>query len=52
MAGGLGSRLKNLTKDIPKPLLKVGSKSIIEHNIDSIKNLVLKIFIYRKAYTI
>lgn len=36
MAGGLGSRLKNLTKDIPKPLLKVGSKSIIEHNIDSI----------------
>tara|TARA_B100002052_G_C15873557_1_gene595873 strand:+ start:1339 stop:2385 length:1047 start_codon:yes stop_codon:yes gene_type:complete len=36
MAGGLGSRLKSLTKDIPKPLLKVGSKSIIEHNIDSL----------------
>ncbi len=24
MAGGLGSRLKELTKDTPKPMLKVG----------------------------
>lgn len=30
MAGGLGSRLKQLTKDIPKPLLKVGDKPILE----------------------
>jgi dTDP-glucose pyrophosphorylase len=34
MAGGKGQRLMPLTKDIPKPLLKVGSKPIIEHNID------------------
>jgi dTDP-glucose pyrophosphorylase len=34
MAGGLGQRLRPLTLDIPKPLLKVGSKPIIEHNID------------------
>jgi dTDP-glucose pyrophosphorylase/CBS domain-containing protein len=30
MAGGLGSRLKSLTVDIPKPLLKVGDKPILE----------------------
>lgn len=30
MAGGLGTRLKKLTKDIPKPLLKVGDKPILE----------------------
>lgn len=30
MAGGLGSRLKQLTTDIPKPLLKVGDKPILE----------------------
>ncbi|HEY3308699.1 MAG TPA: nucleotidyltransferase family protein [Desulfuromonadaceae bacterium] len=30
MAGGLGTRLKHLTKDIPKPLLKVGDKPILE----------------------
>jgi predicted transcriptional regulator len=30
MAGGLGSRLKHFTKDVPKPLLKVGDKPILE----------------------
>ncbi|GAB1448388.1 hypothetical protein MASR2M44_13970 [Bacteroidota bacterium] len=34
MAGGRGERLKPLTDSIPKPLLKVGDKPIIEHNID------------------
>lgn len=34
MAGGKGERLLPLTKKIPKPLLKVGDKPIIEHNID------------------
>jgi dTDP-glucose pyrophosphorylase/predicted transcriptional regulator len=30
MAGGLGSRLKPLTDDLPKPLIKVGDKPILE----------------------
>lgn len=34
MAGGMGKRLMPLTQDTPKPLLKVGSKPIMEHNID------------------
>ncbi len=34
MAGGKGERLKPFTDNIPKPLLKIGSKPIIEHNID------------------
>jgi len=34
MAGGKGSRLLPLTKDTPKPLLKIGDKPIIEYNID------------------
>jgi dTDP-glucose pyrophosphorylase len=34
MAGGRGERLKPLTDTTPKPLLKVGEKPIIEHNID------------------
>ena len=33
MAGGRGQRLMPLTQDTPKPLLKVGDKPIIEHNI-------------------
>ena len=34
MAGGKGSRLHPLTLEIPKPLIKIGEKPIIEHNID------------------
>lgn len=34
MAGGRGQRLKPLTDTIPKPLLKVGEKVIMEHNLD------------------
>ena len=34
MAGGRGQRLKPLTDITPKPLLKVGDKSIMEHNVD------------------
>lgn len=31
MAGGLGTRLKPLTNVLPKPLIPIGDKSIIEH---------------------
>lgn len=34
MAGGKGERLKPLTNETPKPLLKVGHKAIMEHNLD------------------
>lgn len=34
MAGGRGQRLRPLTDTVPKPLLKVGDKSIMEHNVD------------------
>lgn len=34
MAGGEGRRLRPLTEKVPKPLLKVGDKPIIEYNID------------------
>ena len=34
MAGGVGSRLMPLTKDTPKPMLKIGGKPIMEYNVD------------------
>ncbi len=36
MAGGKGERLRPLTLDCPKPLLKVGGKPIIDYNIDEL----------------
>lgn len=34
MAGGKGLRLRPLTEKTPKPLLKVGDKTIIDYNVD------------------
>lgn len=45
MAGGLGSRLRPLTDDVPKPLLKIGNKPLLE--------IILENFIeqgFRKFY--
>lgn len=38
MAGGLGSRLGDLTKDTPKPMLNVGGKSILQGIIEHFKS--------------
>ena len=34
MAGGMGVRLRPLTKECPKPLLKVGGKPVLENILD------------------
>lgn len=36
MAGGKGERLRPLTLETPKPLLKIGDKAIIDRNIDNL----------------
>lgn len=37
MAGGLGTRLGELTRDCPKPMLRVGDKPVLETILDSCK---------------
>ena len=44
--GGLGTRLGNITKKIPKPLIKINQKPFIEHLVNNfarfgIKNIIL-----------
>ncbi|ECK7466509.1 TPA: nucleotidyltransferase family protein [Campylobacter jejuni] len=50
MAGGLGSRLKELTKDTPKPMLKVGKKPILESIVQRLKNQNFENFIFCVNY--
>ena len=38
MVGGLGTRLGNLTKNTPKPMLKVGDKSILQTIVERFTN--------------
>jgi dTDP-glucose pyrophosphorylase len=46
MAGGRGKRLSPLTDNVPKPMLILGDKPIIEHNIDRLISFgIKKIFI-------
>ena len=42
MAGGKGERLRPLTEKIPKPLLPIGGKAIIDYNIDRLINYGVK----------
>ncbi|MCH7966371.1 MAG: nucleotidyltransferase family protein [Thaumarchaeota archaeon] len=54
LAGGLGTRLRPLTNDIPKPMLPLGKKPILEHLIDwtrknGIKSIVLCVSYLRET---
>lgn len=44
MAGGMGQRLRPLTDSLPKPLLRVGEKPILEHGIDRLCTFGIKNF--------
>lgn len=50
LAGGMGTRLKPLTDNIPKPMLNVGSKPILEHIIESFKEFGYYKFIISLNY--
>ena len=38
LAAGLGKRLRPITHATPKPLLEVGGKSLIEHQLERLKD--------------
>jgi dTDP-glucose pyrophosphorylase/CBS domain-containing protein len=50
MAGGRGSRLRPMTDTVPKPLLKVGEKSIIDHNIGRLRSFGIDDFYISVRY--
>ena len=38
MAGGKGTRISSVAKDIPKPMIKIEGMPILEHEIECLRN--------------
>lgn len=50
MAGGYGTRLAPLTNDVPKPMLKVGARPILETIVEQLKSYGFKNLIFSLNY--
>jgi MurNAc alpha-1-phosphate uridylyltransferase len=50
LAAGRGERMRPLTDRVPKPLLKVGDRSLIEHVIDSLARAGYRDLVINHAY--
>lgn len=50
LAAGRGKRMLHLTDDKPKPLVQVAGKSLIDYNIDHIKNAGIKDCVVNLCY--
>lgn len=50
MAGGKGSRISGLVSDLPKPLIKIGSKTVIENEIQCLREQGFHDFIITVAH--
>ena len=50
LAGGLGTRLRPLTDNKPKPMLPVGEKPILEHLVNWVKNNGIKSIVLCVSY--
>ena len=50
LCGGRGKRMGKITNSIPKPLIKVGKKAIIEHKITYYRSQGIKSFIFCLGY--
>ena len=50
MAAGIGKRMLPLTRSIPKPLLQVRGKSLIEYHLDALKSAGVSEFVINVSY--
>lgn len=50
MAGGRGTRISSVTKDIPKPMIKIGNKPVLEHQIENMREQGIKDIIITVGY--
>lgn len=50
LCGGVGSRLREISGDLPKPLLHVGSKPLIQYSLDNLEARYIRRLIFAVDY--
>ena len=50
LCGGRGSRLGELTHNLPKPLIMLGNQSILEHKLNYYENQGINNYIFCTGY--
>ena len=50
LAAGLGERLRPLTDETPKPLIKIAGKSLIEHHLEKLNSAGYKEVVINLSY--
>lgn len=50
LAGGRGERLRPITDDIPKPMIRICEKPILEYQINQLKNIGIKNIVLLVSY--
>ncbi len=50
LAAGRGSRMKDLTDNCPKPLIKVGGQALIDYNFDRLREIGIKAAVINLCY--
>ena len=50
MAGGRGTRIGSLTSNIPKPMIKINHKPVLEHEIECLREQGFNDFIITVSY--
>lgn len=50
LAAGRGERMRPLTDTVPKPLLQVGNKTLIEHHINALEKAGIRNLVINHAY--
>lgn len=50
LCGGLGTRLGDLTKNVPKPMIEIGGRPYLERVVESFRNRGFRDFVFLSGY--